>query len=406
MNKQRTYIAILSFMIIAFIVFELTKPKPLNLRDSFTQYDTIPLGTYILYHELPVLFPEKDIFVNEVPVFETDYFYDYESGDSYSEGNLENWIFINNVFSLDKWETELLLDQVHDGGHAFIAARQFGGYFADSLNLETTLLPYYFTKLTGDNPGEASVSFDTSSTTKSWNINARFLESAFISYDSTRTTELGYIENEDLNFIKVTHGEGVLYLHTTPELFTNYIVRDTAYTDYTFKVLSNLPVVDTYWDEYYKAGRDYIRSPMRVIISEEYLKWAWVLAIVAVLLFFIFRSKRVQRTIPLLQPPKNTSIQFASTVAQLYLEKKSHKDIAAKKIKFFLGYLRNNVHVDTSELTEELASTIAARTGIVEEKINNLFQAIELYTSQQKISESDLKNLTDRIDQFYKNSSR
>ena len=401
MSKQNLYISTLAILIIGFIIVELSKPKPLDLRDSFTQYDVIPKGTRILFEQLPVLFPEKDITINQAPIFESESPINTRAFD-YTPNN---WIFINSSFALDKWETEILLDKVKDGGSVFVAARTFGGYFADSLKINTRLLPHYFSSAIGDSLWYVSVGFDQYDK-KEWLVQGRFIEQAFSSYDSTITKELGYIESSDVNFLELSIGEGKLYLHSIPEMFTNYFIRDTTYTDYSFAVLSRLPIDNTLWDEYYKAGRQELRSPMRFIISQEFLKWAWVLAIITLLLFFIFRSKRQQRIIPILVPPKNTSIQFASTVAQLYLERNSHKDIALKKIRFFLDYLRTHIYVDTTSLNDELASTISLRSGILKEQLLNLFKTIASIEEAENISETDLKKLTDQIDYFYKNSSR
>lgn len=397
MNKQKLYIAILIGLTVIYILLEISKPKPVDWSDSFVSSDTKPLGTYILKNELPVLFPGHEITINQRSLFNL-------RKDSSNLGGL-NWIFINATFGPDEWETELMLKHLDKGGQVFIAARNFTNAFADTLKLETEVLPSYYNWLNTDSLKQVDLRLKTP-TVAEQSFPGRLVRTAFSAYDTTRTEILGTTSTGEANFVKTSIGDGALFLHSNPEVFTNYVLRDTAYTTYTFGVLSHLPVRDTMWDEYYKAGRAGNSSPLRFVISREYLRWAWFIAIAGVFLFMFFRSKREQRIIPEIKPPKNSSIQFASTIAQLYLEQASHKEIADKKIRFFLDYLRTELNVDTTELSPELAERVAVRTGIPRQQTDRLFMQISNIQSKNDLTVSELTSLTTNIDNFYKKSER
>ena len=60
-RRSKIILIIFSVVLIGIIVTEIVRPKPINWSFSFTAEDKIPFGCYVLYEELPNLFPESDI---------------------------------------------------------------------------------------------------------------------------------------------------------------------------------------------------------------------------------------------------------------------------------------------------------------------------------------------------------
>ena len=60
---KRSKIALyaIGVVIVLMMIAEITKPKALNWRDSYSASDKIPLGCYVLYNEL-------EIFLNSVNI--------------------------------------------------------------------------------------------------------------------------------------------------------------------------------------------------------------------------------------------------------------------------------------------------------------------------------------------------
>lgn len=398
-KSERKYIYALILITIVVATIKIIQPKPINWTESYSATDKIPFGSYILYDLLPEAFPNQETLTNNDPIFESEI-----------ETNTSNWIFINADFALDEFETEILNNKIGKGDVAFISARQISGAFADSLNLTiTNSFPFIDPQATSlDSLISNSVNFTNKNIRKvgGWNFPRTLTESYITSFDTSRTTILGYNAKNQVNYIKIYSGDGYYLIHTNPFLFTNYYLRDTERYDYTFKALSYLNGGAILWDEYYKAGRLSFSSPLQFVISNPNLKWAWFIGLFGMIAYLLFNGRRIQRIIPIIKPPINSSIDFAQTIANLYLNNGTHKDILEKRVIFLFEYIRTNLHIQTDELSEPILANIASRSGIEVEEIIQLFMLIELLRSKEEISEKELKRITERIDRFYKQSQR
>lgn len=396
MRKDKLYIAFLIFAVVLYAVVEILKPKPINWSNDFTRSSSIPYGAEILYDELNTLFPNSDISLNDQSIYN---FYDDRSISS------RNWIFINDQFQFDPLETEELLYSAEQGGQIFISG-VIQGKLADTLNLE---YDYFYSLMDSvSNEEQQTVTLaDTSINRKDgWGFSKETSFYHITSYDTSKTEELGYWNVDQLNFVRITWGEGYIYLNSTPHLYSNYYLRNPELATYAFTTLSYLPVQETIWDSYYKAGRKVAGTPMSVIISNNGLKHGWYLAILTLLLFMIFKAKREQRIIPIIKPPINSSIQFAETIGELYLEQGSHREILNKKLKFFYEYVNQHLQLDVSKTDEKFKTDLAYRSGIEKQEIHKLIDLIELSGSSGQVSQSELKLITEKIDEFYKQSQR
>lgn len=396
---ERTYYHILGFLIFVYVMTQLLKPVPLDWTESFTAEDKIPYGGYLIHELLPELFPENDITDNRAPIFNyTDT----------TRANM-NWIFINTSFGIDSYETDFLLSQVEKGAEVFIAARSFGAAFSDSLKVETEMENPLLGNGSILNQDTTFVSFTNPrlQTETGYPYYRSTTETYFAQIDSSLNyTVLGVNGDEKPNFLRVARGDGFLYLHSNPTLFTNYFIRDTQGAEYAFKALSYLPVQYTIWDEYYKDVNRTGQSVLSYVVSEEHLKWAWYTGLCGLFLFLLFKAKRKQRIIPVIQPPHNTSLEFAHTIGNLYLEKGDHKSMAEKKIHFFYDYIRTHLGLDTNEKNEILIKDISSRSGVNIQDVKALFGYIRMAKDQEELSDREIKLVTQHIDQFYKLSER
>lgn len=396
MRKDRIYIGFLVFAILLYAVTEFLKPKPLDWSPDFTQNSSIPFGAEIIHDNLEVLFPDKNISFNN----RTLYNFDIEATSSQPK----NWIFINNQFGFDPLETERLIERASQGDQIFISGL-IAGKLADTLNLE---FEYYFSLLDSvTKAGNQSVSFKNNSLNfENWKYSTKTNIYHITSFDTAHTEVLGYWNKDQVNFIKTTIGDGAFYINSTPHLFTNYYLRNPELATYAFTALSFLPVEETIWDSYYKAGRKVAGTPMAIILRTDGLKDAWYLAICTLLLFMIFKAKREQRIIPIIESPQNSSIKFAETIGELYMEQGSNREILDKKLAFFYEYVTTHLQLNTSTKDSTFKTDLAFRSGIEKQKVLALFDLIELSETSEKISLNELKLITSKIDEFYKNTQR
>lgn len=389
MRKRRVngYVIVLLLLAAAYVLVEWYRPDPVNWSRTYINTDKIPYGTYALFELLDEAFPGTHIETVRVPAY--NLFEDSTVTGAY--------LFIGPSFNANKYDLEALLDFVEKGNTAFIAAEIFAPAFLDSLDVKTdaSVVPSdSLVRFVNPELGEERYPLQQLSP-YTW----------FSSGDPLRTVKITEDLSGRTNFIHVRHGAGGFYLHSRPGMFSNYyLLRDQGH-EYAFRALSYLPAQNLWWDEYYKQGRAGSKSLFGIIRKYPAIRWAWYLLLSAVLLFVVFRGKRRQRIIPRIEPPKNTSLEFAGVISSLYYNQRDFRDIAVKKAWYFQEYLRNR-YQETSEdpLSDPgFTSRLSAKSGIEKAVVEELFRTIAYTRAADFISEEELHVLNRQIEDFYKN---
>ncbi|HNP06071.1 MAG TPA: hypothetical protein PKN99_00515, partial [Cyclobacteriaceae bacterium] len=164
--------------------------------------------------------------------------------------------------------------------------------------------------------------------------------------------------------------------------------------------LSYLKEQKLVWTEFYHLGRMEAGTPLRFILTQESLTWAYSITITSILLLILFESKRKQRVIPIIPPIKNTTLEFASTIGNLYYQRGDHKNIAEKKIVFFFDTLRSRFHLSMTSIDD--LSHVARKTGNDEKSTSILFENIQNIQKKHEITSEELIALNKQIEDFIK----
>ncbi|WP_228239015.1 DUF4350 domain-containing protein [Allomuricauda sp. M10] len=389
-------------VVLGIIITEIVRPKPINWHPSYTAVDKIPFGCYVLYNELQAIFPESTIETVQESVYDV-----LSERDSIQSAN---YIFINEYVDLDEQETNQLLDFVDQGNTVFIAATGFGWQLMDTLNIGINS-DYSLQE------GTAILDFTHDSfANRTYELSRGVFNSHFSSVDSTKTTILGHItytrntylddEPEETvtqpNFIRTDFGKGQFILSSTPQAYSNYyMLRGNAdYVTQSFSYLMERKLL--YWDNYKKSGRLIINSPMRFVLNQPTLKWAYYLTVLGILLFVLFKGKREQRIIPVMEPLQNSSVEFARAVGSLYHQNKDYTDLIHKKINYFLADVRNQYHVDTTQMNERAIQILAAKSGKDLEQTKNLIDYMIRLKKKSSHTEQESIELNKKITAFKK----
>src|SRR5690606_19227995 len=127
--ERRAKITLLALGLImaGILIAELLRPRPLDWKPSYTAESKIPFGCFVLYNELPALFPGQAL--------ETVGESLYGPLSRAEVGTTSNYLLINESLEFDAQETGAILEHVARGNTVFIAASRVGGPLADSLNL-------------------------------------------------------------------------------------------------------------------------------------------------------------------------------------------------------------------------------------------------------------------------------
>ncbi len=407
LKGNRIYLIILALCFTALILLQVFAPKQIDWSISYTGKAKIPYGTSALYSMLPVIFQSQNITNTKLPLYNT-----------LNKKSIQNhnYIIINNVFKPDTLDTRELLKFVANGNSVFISANYFEGKFADTLNLKTD---NYFDL--GNITKNDSLAFSTiykphdtvkinftSSSLKNstYYTYKKGMEGTYLnSFDTAQSTVLGYNDYKKINYIKFKIGKGQIFINTLPEAFSNYHFVSTNYS-YVYKALSYLPYQSTIWDEYYKAGNEKSNNPLRVIFNNPLLLKAYYLLILSLILFMIFGAKRKQRIIPIVAPFKNTTLEFVDIVGKLYYQTGNHKNIADKKITYFLEYIRTAFQTKTTIYDDAFIMRIVNLSGIEEQKVHELFYYFSDLSIKAAITQQELLKLNRMIEEFHKQSKR
>jgi hypothetical protein len=101
---------------------------------------------------------------------------------------------------------------------------------------------------------------------------------------------------------------------------------------YTEKIVSYIPKGQITWLIKGQTGESISQSPLRFILNQPALKYAWFLFLIGMVFFMIFNAKRKQRVVPIIKPLTNTTVDFTKTIGNLYFQEGDHQNIIDKKI--------------------------------------------------------------------------
>lgn len=390
--KPNKYLLILLATIMAYVLFEYYRPKPLDWTSTYQNDDKIPFGTQALYELLPGIMQQSAANVKMVRLPTYNFLTETKpTGRS-------NYVFICQEFKADGNDLKQLLGYVRRGNNVLVSAYDLPDTLGRTLGFKANV----------KDPTKAD------STLRQNFVNGPLKKSGGYNFfhddgrnflvikEPRNITVLGRNVRNEPVFIKIRYGKGQFLVHNLPLAFTNYYVLDPKTSDYTAKVLSYLPALPTYWDEYQKQGRfdKEQQSIFRYVWSQPALNWAYYLVVFGLVFYAIFAGKRTQRVIPVIEAPQNTSVDFVKTVGRLYFQQGDHDNVARKKIQYFLADLRERYGLNTNNLDREFAEVLANKSGISRDDADDLVRLLRNAQKSISLSEYDLLTLNAAIEKF------
>jgi hypothetical protein len=387
MSKYKYHIILIITLSILLIVFDWLKPDPLNWQPTLINSDKSPYGSYILFNETNSLFPEQKVRVSRQPVYN-------QLGDKTEK--LYTYVLIAPAVSLTHEEMQEIKSFVKSGNHVFIASENLPDSFCDSFGIESgtqfELLSNKDTVYHFCNPEIDKSNFAIPSISKGY----------FMVTDSTLlVTALMEDQQKRKVMLKIKMGEGSLILCSLPLMFSNWFILQNGMSSIPFKALSYLPADrPLVWDEYMKQGRDEDTSPIRAILANRALTWAYLLSLFGILLILVFETRRRRSIVPVVEPLKNTSVEFVKIVGLLHYEQRNYSDIAHKRITYFLERIRLHYHLATQKTDKDFAAALSEKSGYGPAETENMVAIVNRIRFTRYVTPEELIELNKSIESF------
>ncbi|MCI5059343.1 MAG: hypothetical protein MRY83_24740 [Flavobacteriales bacterium] len=226
---------------------------------------------------------------------------------------------------------------------------------------------------------------------------------------------LGKLNNKLVNMYSFKYGTGNLFFMSNPITLTNYnVIKDQGF-NFINEFFSKTDIKTLYWDiensrpdfnwDFGNFG-DKSYSPLKFLFSHKSFKAAWYLSLVLILLFLIFRSKRVQKIIPVLPEVKNTSIEYTKAIGTLYFTTGNKNIISEEIFGLFVTYLRRKYQFNYTANPDnkyECMDKIVLLSGVPEKNVKDIFDAIFKIRYNPNADINDVSKLHRAIEYFYQN---
>lgn len=402
--------SVLTVLLIIYFYSGRERKKQFSWRESYKGDSDQPYGTLFIRQLLESYRPgEKFIQNNKSSV------YDLLQNDSVDYP--ANYIFIGEGLHLSDDDRDALLSFIREGNDAFVATRYLPYSLVDSIfyaecenelylderSLSSTTFNFYHHSLRTEKGYTYTYRPGSRPRPYAW-----MALQPDVFCDATRSiVALGHLEDNAVNFMKLPFGKGNLYIHTNPIAFTNYYMRMPDKAGYAADVFSHLNGKTIIWDEFSRSQFTSLETesnPLALIMQHKSLKYAWWLMLGTAILYTVFTAKRKQRIVPVREEKINTSLEYVKMVSALHFENGNNKDIALKKMKYFLYFIRAKYGIYSAQFTPEHFKRLAEKSQIDLNHIESIFNEYGRIEKNPYSSAGShqLMSLYNAIDHFYK----
>lgn len=415
--KKQTVIIILFVVLAALLLIYFFsgkgEKKQYSWKESYKADSDQPYGTIFIRKLLEHYRPgEKFILNDKTPLHEL------LAKDTAASDIPADYIYIGDQLYLTPEDKDALLAFIYAGNDAFIATRYLPFNLIDSvfipeceqeIFLSEYMMPaatfnFYHTSLR--KPKGYTYAYREGSQKKNYAWMA--LQPALFCDSLTSVVPLGHFNDRSVNFFRLSFGYGNLYIHTNPIAFTNYFMRTPDKAEYAANVLSHLRGRTIIWDEFSRSKfappPERQTNPLAYILQHRSLKYAWWMMLASAILYTVFTAKRRQRIIPVREEKVNTSLEYVKMISALHFENANHRDIAVKKMKHFLYFIRAKYGIYGHQLTEEHFKRLAEKSQVERKHIDFIFEEYARIENNRygTAGAHQLMTLYNAIDHFYK----
>ncbi len=397
---NRKYYSVLALIFIAVITLQYLQPKPINWSRTYFKKDKIPFGCYAIFNLLENNFAKK-IITNKQTL--------YSLNAETTESN-QTLILIDNNIELSKLDVKSLFSFLKKGNTVLISASNFSKALKDTFNIDTQ--ENWITKSTSIDSLLTKRAFEIQYTQPKNNLLKSYVyptvatESYFTKFDTTLFKVSSINKQHQAVLLETSIGRGKLVLSSLPDVFGNLFIVNHTNRFYVYTLLSKVKNNTIIWDENYKTHNVQQKGIFQFIFNNDALYMGYCIAIIGLLFFMVFEMKRKQRSIQIIKPLQNSTLEFVDVISHVYFNSKNHKHIAEEKINYFYFDIRKKFSVNTNAINDEFYHTIHQLSGVDLEAVKKLFSYCENLKLAPSLTEQDLLELNNRIINFKQKSIR
>lgn len=204
---------------------------------------------------------------------------------------------------------------------------------------------------------------------------------------------------------------GKLVLVSYPLLFTNYYVLEDGGAQLLMRILSQAdgkPIVrydNTISDN--MNGYNKSQSPLRVFINNRSLRWAVYLTLLGIVISLFFTARRKQRVIPLVEKPKNQTLEMIKHIGLLYYRNHDNAILISDKYRQLAFELQRKkfIFLEDDELDIDSLQALAKMAELDTAKLNSVLTRIKEIDKEDniKVRDKETRQLIDVMNKILNN---
>ena len=351
-----------------------------NWDDKYGWDSKDPYGTNIMHEMITEsVIAKKALSLNNFSTF-----------DSLVQLDEQNtYLFLGEQFGIYDHELNSILEAVKKGSDVFIISSNLTANIFDSLMPKTTYRCDYAEEL--------AINWEK----KTYNMNYlyqrdtlalawKFFINAPVESDSVEF--LSTVQGRP-NFLQLKRGKGSIYVHSNPACFFNYQLLRKDGLAYAKQVVKKLDAEKKVYylefgrldetlqneEEMFEDEGKKDDSYLQFVFQSPSLIAAMLLSIFGLLLFVMFRAKRMRPQVEVIKPKRNMSKVFVETVSSIYRNKENPSAILQLHKKNFYTTVYKHFFIDLSKRKEKMdLEHLSSRTGIDVAEIETLLNKLDI----------------------------
>ncbi|MFN5912483.1 MAG: DUF4350 domain-containing protein [Bacteroidota bacterium] len=333
-----------------------------------------------------------------------------------ARGSTGTYIFIGHELGLYNQEMDTLLSLIEKGAHLILITGNVTDNIAQGFTPELEFIFDYTPRCTiraGNEDYNMIYVYQNDTIAYPWRI-------IWHPGGYPTSTEVISTLSGHANFISFPVGTGSITIHSNPECFFNYQLTRRDGFRYADKLIKKIdPSKKLYYLEFARLKErdpedlaDFMEqnekkgkrddSYLQFLFQTPALRAALLLSLLGIILYLIFRAKRMRPAVEVMPEKRNMSEIFVSTVASIYRNKENPHSVLILHRKNFYDTVQKHFFIDLSKRTAERElRNLATRCSIEEQVIAELLVRLET-EEKEKCTEDFLSETIQQKREFYR----